>query len=228
MEGSSAYDERVRGPAGECRPIPGEVMQGVASAAVRLRRQVAGDDLFLLALTELSGNPAARRALEAEGVDAGRLSTEIRTGGDGPPDPDAGVTFSPAYYLMHGRAEGFAAALGDGTITPEHILIALLWDPVDASSQLLWRLGVSRERIVERLRDLGVALPLAQLPAQREIETGERVWFDRDDVRTVLDHLRLNIPPETRWGFNYEGDRAWASAETSVDLSALVERALAR
>jgi hypothetical protein len=202
-------------------------MAGVASAARRLRRRVAGDDLFLLALVELSGEPAARRALEAEGIDARRLSNEIRTGGDGPADPNAGVTFSPAYYVMHGRAEGFAAALGDGTITPENVLLALLWDPIDASSQLLWRLGVSRERIVVRLRDLGVAIPSTRLPPQREIETGERVWFAREDVHTVLDHLRLHIPPDISWGFNYEGNRAWAMAETSVDLSALVEQALA-
>ncbi|MEX2407269.1 MAG: Clp protease N-terminal domain-containing protein [Actinomycetota bacterium] len=214
-------------PTGERPTIPRDIWGNVVSAARRLRRQVAGDDLFLLALAELSGDHPAKHALEAEGVDARRLSTEIRTGGDGPSDPEAGVIFSPAYYLMHGRAEGFAAALGDGTITPEHVLIALLWDPVSASSQLLWRLGVSRDRIVERLRDAGVPLPPAKFPSQREIETGERVWFDRGDVHTVLDHLRLNIPAETSWGFNYEGDRAWAIAETSVDLSALVEQALA-
>jgi hypothetical protein len=50
---------------------------------------------------------------------------------------------------------------------------------------------------------------------------------DRADVRRVVDHLRLHIPPGTRWGFNYEGHRAWAIAESSVDLDALVSAAQA-
>jgi hypothetical protein len=33
--------------------------------------------------------------------------------------------------------------------------------------------------------------------------------------------------PATTWGFNYEGERAWARAESSVDLEALVRAALA-
>jgi hypothetical protein len=37
--------------------------------------------------------------------------------------------FSPACYLVLGRAQGFAAALGDGPMTVEHLLLALVWDP---------------------------------------------------------------------------------------------------
>jgi hypothetical protein len=140
--------------------------------------------------------------------------------------PVSGI--SPAYYSMHGRAEAFAAALGDGRITPEHVLLALLWDPSGHSSQLLWRLGVSRERLVERLRELAVQVPAAPLPPQREIEWGERVWFDRRDVGRVIDQLPFHIPPATRWGFNYADDRAWAVAESKVDLHGLVTTALAR
>jgi hypothetical protein len=198
----------------------------VDAHARELGRTVASDDLFLLALTGLDEEQPARRALAAEGVDAERLRPRIRTAGDRPLDPPAALTSSPAYYKMHGRAQGFAAALGDGRITPEHVLLAVLWDPTSQSSALLWRLGVSRERIVSRLRELGVPAPSAPLPAQEEIDWGEPVWFDRADVRRVLDHLRLHIPPETRWRFNYEGHRAWARAESSVDLDALVRAAL--
>ena len=52
-------------------------------------------------------------------------------------------------------------------------------------------------------------------------------WFDRGDVTTVLDHVRLHLSPETTWGFNYQDDRAWVAAEASVDLHALVTDALA-
>jgi ATP-dependent Clp protease ATP-binding subunit ClpA len=207
--------------------MPRDLLDVVRSTAQRLGRQVASDDLFLLALTELRGDSDARRALEAAGVDGERLSREIRTGGDEPTERKEGLTFAPAFYSMEGRAQAFAASLGNGTIRPEHVLMALLWDPVSASSQLLWRLGVSRERIVDRLRDSGVPVPRASVPPQQDIEWGDRVWFDRKDVRVVLDHVRLNVPPATRWGFNYEGERAWVNAETSVDLQAIVNAALA-
>jgi catechol 2,3-dioxygenase-like lactoylglutathione lyase family enzyme len=147
-------------------------------------------------------------------------------GGDDLPAPSTSLTYAPAYYLMHGRAQGLAAALGDGTITPELVLLALLWDGGTASSQLLWRLGASRERLVERLGRLGVPVPASALPAQHEREWGEPVWFDRDQVRTVLDHVRLHTPPGTRWGFNYEGDQAWIHGQADVDFEALVADAL--
>jgi catechol 2,3-dioxygenase-like lactoylglutathione lyase family enzyme len=128
---------------------------------------------------------------------------------------------------MAGRAVGLAVALGeDGTVSPEHVLLALLWDPISASSQILWKLGVARERVVDRLRDLGVRVPAAPLPAQFDVDLGEQVWFDRDQTRTVLDHLRLHLPAGTQWGFNYDGDRAFAFTESSVDLEGLVAEAL--
>jgi len=216
----------MKRPWGERPLLPRDVLDGVMSTARRLGRQVASDDLFLLAIAELPEGSVARQALESEGVDAERLLAEIRTGGDGPSQTEDGLTYAPAFYSMQGRAEAFAAALGDGEVAPEHVLVAVLWDPMSASSHLLWRLGASRERIVGRLRDLGGSVPRAPLPAQREIEVGERVWFDRKDVRSVLDYLRQQIPPGTVWGFNYEADRAWVHAEASVDVRALVGEAL--
>jgi catechol 2,3-dioxygenase-like lactoylglutathione lyase family enzyme len=211
---------------GDRHPLPGAIERTVYDVAVELGRQVASDDLFLLALARVGPDSPASQALEAAGVTADVLLANIRTGGDGVPAHGDGLTYSPAYYGMCGRAEAFAAALGDGPITPEHVLLALLWDGNSHSSQLLWRLGLSRERVVDELRARGVALPNAPLPAQREVDFGEDVWFDRDQVQTVIDHLRTRLPPATYWGFNYEGDRAYVSSEASVDLEALVAEAL--
>jgi hypothetical protein len=152
----------------------------------------------------------------------------IKVRGDGALDPAQPMTYAPAYYLLKGRAQGFAATLADGRITPEHVLLALLWDPASNSSYLVWRLGGSRERIVEHLRDLGIPTPAAALPSQREVEWGPRVRFDRADVRAVVDHLRAHIAPGTRWAFNYEGTGAWAIAEAAVDLDAMVSAAARR
>lgn len=206
--------------------LPARVENAVTDIGVELQRNVLGDDLFLLALARLDPDAPARRVLEAEGVTAEILLTNIRTGGDGGASAKLGMTYSPAYYLMRGRADAFAAALGDGTITAEHVLLALLWDGSGAASQLLWGLGASREHMVEGLRSLGVPVPAAPLPAQREMDLGEPVWFDRDQVQAVIDELRATVGPGTHWGFNYEGDRAFAIAESSVDLEALVAEAL--
>ena len=196
------------------------MIERVEARAVDYGRMIAGDDLFLLALSELEEAQPARRALAAEGVSEERLLKEVRTCGDRPLDQRTWLTFSPAFYAVHGRAQAFAACLGDGRITPEHVLLALIWDPVSHASQLVWRLGASREQIVEHLEHLGVRVPAAPLPPQREFEWGERVWFDRQPK--VLDSIRREFSPGVRWLFKYEGERAFAVAEAGVDLARLV------
>jgi hypothetical protein len=52
------------------------------------------------------------------------------------------------------------------------------------------------------------------------------VWFERDQINDVLNHVRLHVDPDTHWGFNYEADRAWIRAESTVDSHALVRAAL--
>lgn len=212
----------MRSVTGDLPHIPARLRDAAAAHATRLRRQVMSDDLFLLAVLELDAAEPARRALESEGITAERLLDDIHVERDGSPDEPAGLRYSPRCYTVQGRAEGFAGALGAGPITPAHVLLALLWDPESMSSHLLWRLGVDRARVIERLRELHVPLPAAALPRQQEIEWGQKVWFERDRVAVVLDHVRLHLPPQTRWGFNYEGDRAWAIAEAQVDLEDLV------
>jgi len=202
--------------------MPREIHSLVASIAQRLGRDVAGDDLFLLALMELPDDVPARSALEAEGVTWDRVLAEV---GDKASDTFQGLLFPPAYNALLGRSQAFAATLGDGAITPEHILLALIWEPTSGSSQSLWRLGVQPVRIIERLSRQGIPVPETEVPEQREVEMGERVWFDRTDVAKVLQSLGKRTSPGTRWGFNYEGDRAWVWAEAHVDLNALVDEA---
>jgi ATP-dependent Clp protease ATP-binding subunit ClpA len=213
----------MRGVTGEVPHLPHEIQAHVFAIAQRFGRNVAGDDLFLLSLLELADDVPARAALEAEGVTLDRASAEVRTEGDEASELLEGLSFPPAFNAMLGRAQAFAATLGDGTIMPEHVLLAAIWDPSSGSSQLLWRLGVRRERIVERLRDRGIPVPDTAIPEQREIEMGERVWFDRPELSTILRGLGERLPPGTRWGFNEEGDRAWVWAEAHIDLDALVE-----
>jgi hypothetical protein len=216
-----------RSIAGHAPQLPKEIHRLVFSIAERLGRNVAGDDLFLVAILELPPGSPAKAALEVEGVDAGKALEEVRTTGDLDSDSFEGLVFPPAFNAVLGRAQAFAATLGDGTITPEHVLLALLWDPSNLASQLVWRLGVPRERVVASLASMSVTVPTTPIPAQHEIEVGERVWFDRSRVRDVIGLLGRRIDPGTHWSFNYEGERAWAVAEDHVDLEALVAEALA-
>ena len=206
---------------------PQDLWDIVARWARRLGRPVAGDDLFLLALTELPHEEPARRALEAERLDSSRILDASRAivGADGE-EFDGCVTFNPAVYTMNGRAEGFAATLGDGTVRPEHVLMALLWEPRSISSHVVSRFGAERESVITRLRDMGVPVPQTPLPVRRKIGVVERVWIERDQVQPVTRYLSQHIPPETFWGFNYEEGRAWVIAETHVDLQRLVQEAL--
>lgn len=199
----------------------------VGEWARRLGRPVAGDDLFLLGMTELPPEEPARRALEAEQLDSSRILDGIQTTlGVGTEEVEGGITFTPAVYTMNGRAEGFSAALGDGAVRPEHVLMALLWDPSTVSSLLVRHIGSEREHILNRLRDMGVPVPQSPLPVQRRVELGERVWIEREQVGTVTEYLIKHISAETVWGFNYEDGRAWLIAEAHVDLQRLVQRAL--
>jgi hypothetical protein len=211
----------------ESARLPSVVCDCAARHTRELGRAVVSDDLFLLALTDLDESQPARRALAAAGVSSERLLQHIRTSGDdvGRRSGD-GLRFAPAYYTLHGLAQGFAATLGDGVISAEHVLLAILWTGNSQALPALRHLGVTREAIVHELSELGLPVPQAKLPRLVEVEWGERVWFERDQIGDVLDHVRLHMDPDTRWGFNYEADRAWIHAERSVDMDALVRGAL--
>lgn len=210
----------------ESARLPFAIFKAANRHARQLGRAVVSDDLFLLALTELDEDQPARRALAAAGVSSERLLPNIRTTGDAVRERlGEGLHYAPAYYTLQGLAQGFAATLGDGVIAPEHVLLAIQWTGNSHSLHALHRLGVTREAIIDELRALGVAVPQAELPTLVEVEWGEKVWFERDRTREVLDHVRLHLGPGTRWGFNYEGDRAWIRAECSVDIDALVRGA---
>jgi hypothetical protein len=217
----------MKGVWGRSPELPGEVMRGASERARRLGRRVVGDDLLLLALSELPGNPPARQALEAEGIDSNRILDHVRAHGDTATEGDIRQTFAPSFYSVKGWAGGFAAAQDDGPITPEHVLMALMWNPMSLSSQVVHRMGASRQGIIDYLRNVGVLVPKAPLPPQREIEQGERVWIEREQVGHVIAYVARHMPPEAVWGFNYEGDRAWLVAETHVDLEGMVMEALA-
>lgn len=210
--------------------IPGisrTLLDAVVQAAAELGRDVLSDDLFLLALARLDVTEPARRVLAAEGVDVQRLLPELRAGSDGSAEAVGDFRFPPAHYMMLGRAQGFAAALGDGRVLAQHVLLAAIWDPMSASSHVVRRLGAQRERIVARLQELGALVPAAAPPAERPVEFGEPVGFRREDTSKVIQHARRSLPAGTEWTVGGDDERGWIRAEAHVDVEPLVLAATA-
>lgn len=86
---------------------------------------------------------------------------------DGGMDREGWLSPSISLYACMGRAQGLAAGLGAASVAPEHVLLAILWDPDQLEAMVFNRLGVSRQKILDRLVDLGVRAPSVELPAEQ-------------------------------------------------------------
>ena len=113
----------MRSVSGHVAHPPRHLVSATTSVADRLGRDVVSNDLWLIGLTEIDVTPA-RQVLETEGLSASYLMDAVRTEGDRPSEAPTGQMFPPSFNGMLGRAQAFAATLGDGTITPEHVLLA--------------------------------------------------------------------------------------------------------
>jgi hypothetical protein len=176
----------------------------------------------LLALLRREDCDAAR-ILRDLGMDAADLESNL-TSRDLDPDADeASITFPPIMYTLKGRVEAFAGALGDGHPTPEHALLALMWDthPVVGSVA-----GTDvRPSVLERLAAAGHALPHIEPPPLAPAWTQRVVLDDARDADVVLKHL-VNIDLEGwGWNVNKRGTR-WFVAPPHIDLLALIEQVI--
>ena len=209
---------------GEQIQVPGVIL-AAGSLALDRGLAVADEELLLLAIASEPPGTPAREALVTQGADVERISRQLRPAGV---LTEKGATFPPAVLKILGWAQGFAAAIGDEEITATHLLMALLWNPGGGACRLLWRMDVPREAILQCLKDLGEMTPRSRLPEQREAPVGRLVWLNADQLPTVLRYLERHAPKGAAWGFNLSGsDRAWVSAEASLPIAELVERALA-
>jgi aromatic-L-amino-acid decarboxylase len=139
--------------------------------------------------------------------------------------PFSGASANPHWHEVHGRALGFAAALGNGVVEPIHVAYALLWEP---HAWLFERLGISRGAIVAELESRGFdappgAAPEPDLPAPH----GQVVHFPADRMPDVLAAMHEASLEPGSWGFNVDtGGGAWVSADEAVDVRAIVREAL--
>jgi hypothetical protein len=188
---------------------------------------VVGPEEFILAILAGTNSPA-RTALEHFGITHDALAEAVSTsleGADPPLDPLDRVasTTNPAAHELMGRAEGIAVGFGAPAVTPEHVLIAFVWD--DSGALEGW-FDVPREAVLEHLGQLGVQVPGGPLPPPPP-PSGPRIFIPYDESDAIIGELLTRLPPDSGFGCNHDGtSRAWVLARAEVDLAAYVAEVL--
>ena len=143
----------------------------------------------------LSGDSASAEALRASGITAEEFARETEalseryTGEVGVPGKRRPVTYDTWAGRVLARAEGLAGGFGSSAVADDHLLLALLWEPVPSvAEELLERRGITRERILEHLELQGVRLP--SLPAPKRFSWGPWTPVAPDEALAVGKELR--------------------------------------
>jgi hypothetical protein len=205
--------------------FPSEVLSSLHRVVTRLGIRVAGDDVVLVALAQLPSDSLSWRALESAGAPAGQLFANLDLVPERS-DHGSGFSLPPSVIAAVGWARGYDAARGVVSVSAEGLLLGLMWDPAGLASQLLHRIDVGREAVVEALVSLGAPRPLAPLPHQQEVELGEKVVIEAGDMDRVRVFLEATLTEDTTWGFSVSGDGATVVAGAGIPLAGLVEQAL--
>jgi hypothetical protein len=124
-------------------------------------------------------------------------------------------------------AEGIAAGLGDLDVRAEHVLLAYLWMP-DNSARTLEQLGTSREQVRDRVAELGVALPRAELPAPDPRRYGPDLYVSLDELSILLDELWYVLPRGASFAWNRDKEKGWVSLTEGLEPAGYVKAALDR
>src|SRR5258708_26819789 len=146
------------------------------------------------------------------------MARDEATGGATP-----SITFPPLMYRLQGRTEAFAVALGDGRATPEHALLAMMWD-THAQIGLIDGADI-RPAILERLAAAGHPVPRSTPPPLAAEWTQRVVLNDAHDADLVVTHLNSLKLRGWGWNVNEPGTR-WFVAPQHIDLLAIIEQAI--
>src|SRR4051794_16781695 len=147
-------------------PDDGRAIEEAFGEARRLGHHWVGVEHLLLALTAGPPGRPCRHALDACEVREAALREKLAASRSWPrpPDPAGGIWPSPLLQTVAGRATGFAAAEGAPASRPEHLLLALAWEPHGRHSRLVGDLAVTSARLQAALADAGVAFPALEPP----------------------------------------------------------------
>jgi hypothetical protein len=162
--------------------------------------------VHLVAALADDDSTAAARALQAGGLDHGRLADLVARHGSATPPPH-GVTGTPWVHGIRGVARGLALATGTDE-GPAHVLLALLYDRSDGAALLWPLLTVDPVRVCEHLAETGIPIPPASLPVPRLQREKRTVTFSAADRTTVTRAMFDAYPPGSTlwWGWNLLDD----------------------
>jgi hypothetical protein len=184
----------------------------------------------LLAL--LVGKSVASETLVELGVTYDAVSEHLarwQDSSDADGEEVRGVSPTPEMYGLMGRAEGFAASDGVVRPTPEHVLIALVWNEHSSAVALLHNMGATQIAVLDGLRARGVHVPVIDPPLHRPWRQMQEVEVAEAELQALIDALRAAHPvgSDLRWGFNWTHDeprRARVVAEDGIDLDEALRR----
>jgi hypothetical protein len=189
--------------------------------ARRLGHHWVGVEHLLLALTKEPPGSWVREALDACDVNEADVAAVLAESEipARPADQPDGISFTPRYYGVQGRAEGLALADGTSEPRPEHVLLAIVW----SGGGHLTRIGVTAGALQDALGRLGMTVPAFEPPAPTEF--GEEFDVSETELPVLLTRLEpLLSPPEITVAVRREGDRAWVSASRGIDVGAQIDQ----
>jgi ATP-dependent Clp protease ATP-binding subunit ClpA len=183
--------------------------------AERLAHSELDPEHLVLSMLHPEVESTAGRALQACGLTFELFLREIEhlppkyLDRKGTPVPPRGRIVSREGTSLLARAEGLALGLGSAHVRTEDVLVAIIWGhPGSMVTQILDRLGATRERIREELELLDVDMPSVPFPRRREWEE----W--RPISREELDRLGAELrSADTLYRVAYGDDQPLVSVE---------------
>jgi hypothetical protein len=181
------------------------VMGRALEEAIEHGHSTAGLPQVVLALLDDKHPSTAQDALRAVGVSR-QLVEDRDFASFGPQGSQAdsegrrAAGSEPLWHETAARAQGLAVGFGKSLVTPEHVLLAMLWQRDQRwFEDVLAAAGSSRESLLEALRDLGVQVPEVPLPPVPPPMT-QFAGFPKPLVQEVTWALRSASPPTGHWG----------------------------
>ena len=204
------------------------VMHRALREAIRLGHRSAGPAHVVLALLDEHRPSIAQEVLQENGIDRTRIEAaadrQYRQGMDEHTRP-RGATAEPLWHETAGRAQGFSASVGAGADDPEHVLLALLWQPHHRwFADLLSSAETSRDVIAAALASRGVPVPQSPLPQLPPPKT-QAAAFPSSRANDVNWALREG-DPSLNWGIGSDPENKELSvvlAAANVDLATVLD-----
>jgi ATP-dependent Clp protease ATP-binding subunit ClpA len=175
-------------------PRSKKVLELALREALELGHNYIGTEHLLLGLVR-EGSGVAAQVLVAEGLDLTTVRQKViqLLLGHSAQNPTAAGRTTPAGNLLGTRAKALA---GTEAVGSHHYVLAVLEDPGSLGARILTSLGVTREAVDARIKEIGTAGPTDEVPKDPmppiRISLGDGMSLQIDD-EVLLERLRQNV-----------------------------------